>query len=310
LSAELLIQSEGAIYGAVCSGIDYSSYTASTRLEDKIMLGHPDAQALEDNGIILGFDLAINLNVSLRDQVQLSAPVGTEATPFGLLPRSRKFTVIGIYSSGIPDYDLHYCFIPLSAAQYFTRTENAAEFIEVRTRDADKSWYYRKLIDNELPDEYVVNDWSDYEANLFNAIKLEKVLMILVLSLIILLAGFNMSGNLNRLVTEKKRDIGIMFAFGVKRSIVRRIFLNTSFYIGISGILLGMVFASGFLLAQLKWQFIKIPVSGFPIQELPVDLRTGDFVIIPILAMLITLLSALVPTARSNEVSAIEIIQK
>ncbi|MDP8209920.1 MAG: ABC transporter permease [Candidatus Stygibacter australis] len=309
ISNELLIQSQDGIYGGVCMGIDFESYSAGTNLKDRIMIGNPDSESLNDNGIILGFDLAMNLNVSVRDYIQLSAPVGTEATPFGLLPRSRRFKVVGIFSSGIPDYDLHYCYYSLGAGQYFSGSGDIVDMLEVRTENADRAWYYRKMLAKELGDEYRVEDWSDYEANLFNAIKMEKVLMILVLSLIIILAGFNMAGNLNRLVTEKKRDIGILQAFGVNGKVIRQIFISSSFYIGVSGILLGLGIAYAFLQSQMKWEFIKIPISGFPIQELPVDIRLADFIIIPILALVITLLSAMVPAARSREVSTIEIIR-
>ena len=309
ISNELLIQSKDGIYGSVCQGIDYESYAASTDLEERVMIGYPDAESLADNGIILGFDLAVNLNVTVHEYVQLSAPVGTEATPFGLLPRSRRLKVVGLFSSGIPDYDLHYCYYGLATGQYFSGNGKSVDEIEVRTENADRAWYYRRLLSRELSSEYRVADWSDYEANLFNAIKMEKVLMILVLTLIIILAGFNMAGNLNRLVTEKKRDIGILQAYGVSSRIIRQIFINSSFYIGVVGILSGLVLAYAFLWSQLQWHYIIIPISGFPIQELPVDMRLGDFIIIPILALVITLLSALVPAARSKSISTISIIR-
>ncbi|MDP8220269.1 MAG: ABC transporter permease, partial [Candidatus Stygibacter frigidus] len=309
ISNELLIQSSDGIYGGVCMGIDFESYSAGTNLKDRIMIGDPDSASLNDNGIILGFDLAMNLNVSVRDYIQLSAPVGTEATPFGLLPRSRRFKVVGLFSSGIPDYDLHYCYYGLGAGQYFSGSGDTVDMLEVRTENADRAWYYRRMLAKELGDKYRVTDWSDYEANLFNAIKMEKVLMLLVLSLIIILAGFNMAGNLNRLVTEKKRDIGILQAFGVDSRVIRQIFISSSFYIGVSGIMLGLGIAYIFLRSQIEWEFIKIPISGFPIQELPVDIRLSDFIIISIMALVITLLSAMVPAARSREVSTIEIIR-
>jgi len=309
ISNELLIQSQNHIRGGVCMGIDFESYSAGTNLKDRIGKENLDSESLNDNGIILGFDLAMNLDVSVRDYIQLTAPVGTEATPFGLLPRSRRFKVVGIFNSGIPDYDRHYLYYSLGAGQYFSGSGDVVDMLEVRTENADRSWYYRRMLVKELGDEYKVEDWSNYEANLFNAIKMEKVLMILVLSLIIILAGFNMAGNLNRLVTEKKRDIGILQAFGVNGRVIRQIFISSSFYIGVSGILIGLVIAYAFLRSQMEWGFIKIPISGFPIQELPVDIRLADFIIIPILALVITLLSALVPAARSRGVSTIEIIR-
>jgi lipoprotein-releasing system permease protein len=309
VSNELLIQSEDGIYGGVFIGIDYLSYTESTDLSGKLLIGNPEIQDFEENGIILGFDLAVNLNVTVRDFVQLSAPIGTEVTPLGLLPRSRRFKVVGIFSSGIPDYDLHFSYYPLSAGQYFSGYGDSVDMIEVRTENPEKSWHYRRLLEKELTGEFLVEDWSDYEANLFNAIKMEKVLMILVLSLIIILAGFNMAGNLTRLVTERQRDIGILQAFGVKKSDIRQIFINTSFQIGILGIIAGILAALALLLSHLKWQYIKIPVSGFPIQELPVQLRINDFIIIPAIALMIAVLAALVPAARSRKVSTINIIR-
>jgi len=119
-----------------------------------------------------------------------------------------------------------------------------------------------------------------------------------------------MAGNLNRLVSEKKRDIGILQAYGVKSKVIRGIFLNSSVYIGISGIVTGITLSYIFLLLQMRWQFIKIPISGFPIKELPIDMRWSDFVIISLIAFVITLLLALVPASKSRNISTIEVIRE
>ncbi|MCF7919894.1 MAG: ABC transporter permease [Candidatus Cloacimonetes bacterium] len=306
---ELLIQSSDGIYGTLCYGIEYVSYSGSTELENKLVIGNPTAETFAEKGLILGMDLAVMLNVTVGEYVQLSAALGTEATPFGLLPKSRRYVVSGIFVSGIPEYDQNISYVSLAEGQYFSQGKDVIDFIEVRSQNASRSAYYRALLSAELGSTVKVEDWSEYEANLFNAIRMEKVLMIIVLMLIVLLAGFNIAGNLNRLVTEKRRDIGILRAWGVEVRYIRSIIMQTGLYVGISGTSLGFLGALTFLSAQMKWQLIKIPVTGFPITSLPVELRLGDFILIPLLSLLIVLLASLAPAGKAVNMPVIRIIR-
>jgi lipoprotein-releasing system permease protein len=243
------------------------------------------------------------------EYVQLSAATGTEATPFGLMPRSRRYCVKGIFASGIPEYDQNISYISLGEAQYFNNGKSSIDFIEVRSENASRSAGYRRQLNGLLGDEMIVEDWSEYEANLFNAIRMEKIMMIMVLMLIIILAGFNIAGNLNRLVTEKRQDIGILRAWGVGSKTIRSIFLQSGILVGITGTFIGFVLALGFLSAQVKWQFIKIPIAGFPIDSVPVELRTSDFVIIPLLSLIVVILASLAPAVKAKGIAVIDIIK-
>jgi len=306
---ELLIQSSDGIYGTLCYGIDYESYSASTQLKEKLVIGNPETDAFAERGIIIGMELAIMLNATVGEYVQLSAATGTEATPFGLMPRSRRYCVKGIFASGIPEYDQNISYIALGEGQYFNNGKSSIDFIEVRSESASHSARYRRQLTGLLGDEVIVEDWSEYEANLFNAIRMEKIMMIMVLMLIIILAGFNIAGNLNRLVTEKRQDIGILRAWGVSSRTIRSIFLQSGILVGITGTFIGFVLALGFLSAQVKWQFIKIPIAGFPIDSVPVELRTSDFVIIPLLSLIVVILASLAPAVKAKGIAVIDIIK-
>lgn len=307
---ELLIQSEDEIFGTMAIGIDFDRYDKSTKLLDKMVVGTPQLAKFNENGIILGMDLAVMLNVTAGEYIQLFSPIGSEPTPLGLLPKSRRFLVQGIFVSGIPEYDQSVSYISLKSAQFFSGNIKAVDFIEVRTINPDRSQFYKDKLEHDLPDDLRVEDWSKYEANLFNAMQMEKILMIVVLLLIIILAAFNIAGNLNRLVTEKRSDIGILKATGVKQKVLRKIVLLTGFYLGLLGTITGVILASGFLIAQLKWGFLKIPVAGFPINSIPVDIRIEEFIIIPLVALAIILIAGLSPANKINKMKVINIIRK
>jgi lipoprotein-releasing system permease protein len=253
---ELMIQNENELASTICYGINLEQQKKVTQILDKIVVGEPSIEALENNGIIIGLDLSMTLNVTVGEYVQLTSPIGTEPTPFGLLPKSKKLKVV------------------------------------------------------LLGEEFLVEDWSVFEANLFNAIKMEKIIMFFVLALMIIIASFNMTGNFIKLVTEKKMEIGVLKALGASEKDIIRIFVNVGITIGMLGTFIGLILALIVLLAQQNWHFIQIPVPGFPLHWLPVEIRILDFVIVPMVAIVISFLTTLHPSKRTVKIDPIKIIRK
>jgi len=161
-----------------------------------------------------------------------------------------------------------------------------------------------------LGEEILVEDWSVFEANLFNAIKMEKIVMFLVLALMIIIASFNMTGNFIKLVKEKKMEIGVLKALGASEKDIIRIFVNVGIIIGMLGTFIGVLLALIVLLAQQRWHFIQIPVPGFPLHWLPVEIRILDFVIVPMVAIVISFLTTLQPSKCTVKVDPIKMIRK
>ena len=307
---ELMIQNENELASTICYGIDLDRQKKVTQILDKIVVGEPDIEALGKDGIIIGLDLSMTLNVTVGEYVQLTSPIGTEPTPFGLLPKSKKMKVVGIFISGMPEYDRIFTYISLKNGQYFSGYENEIRQIEVKSTDSRKSYRTAKQLQELLGEEFLVEDWSVFEANLFNAIKMEKIVMFFVLALMIIIASFNMTGNFIKLVTEKKMEIGVLKALGASEKDIIRIFVNVGIIIGMLGTFIGLLLALIVLLAQQNWHFIQIPVPGFPLHWLPVEIRILDFVIVPIVAIVISFLTTLHPSKRTVSVDPIKIIRK
>ncbi len=306
---ELMIQNKKNLASTICFGIDLEKQNQVTEILDKIVIGYPSPENLENDGIIIGLDLSLTINATVGEYIQLSSPLGTVPSPFGLLPKTKKLKVIGIFLSGMPEYDKLFTYISLKNSQYFLDFEDEVNQVEVKTHNLRRSSKIARLIQDVIGDDFVVEDWSEFDANLFNAIKLEKVVMFLVLALMIIIASFNMTGNFIKLVAEKKVEIGVLKAIGASEKDIVRMFVNIGLIIGIIGTFIGVAFALILLLAQDYWHFIKIPVAGFPLQWIPVDMRFLDFIIVPIVVIIISFLTTLHPARRTVKIDPIKIIR-
>ena len=154
-----------------------------------------------------------------------------------------------------------------------------------------------------------MEDWSQFEAHLFDAIRMEKMIIFFVLILMVILASFNMIGNFIKLVYEKRTEIGILKALGATDQQIVRIFMITGTVIGFTGIFTGTLLAVILLIAQQTWEFITIPVAGFPLQVVPVEIRTIDFILVPVITLLISFITTLKPAAKALKIEPLKIIR-
>lgn len=306
---ELMIQKDKDISSTMCFGIELDKQKNVTELLNKIVVGAPNKEALDDDGIIIGMELSLTLGATVGEYIHLTSPIGTQPSPFGLLPKSKKLKVVGIYISGMPEYDRGYTYISLKNSQYFLGFEDEITQIEVKSTDPSNSSKLANEISKIINNEYIVEDWSEFEANLFNAIKMEKAVMFIVLALMIIIASFNMSGNFVKLVTEKRVEIGILKSMGASGKDVIKIFINIGVIIGFLGTMIGLFLALILLIAQMEYHFISIPVPGFPLQWLPVEIRLLDFVLVPVVAIAISLLTTLHPASRTMKINPLKIIR-
>jgi len=306
---ELMVQNKANLASSICLGVDFSRQSRISKIFDKIIIGDPDSISLNSNGIIIGLDLSLTLNVTVGEYLQVSSPRATEPTPFGLLPRSRKLKVIGIFISGLPEYDRLHSYISLENGQFFSGYGDEITHLEIKTENTKTSYKLSRKISDQLKNPFIVEDWSLFEANLFNAIKMEKVIIFFVLILMIILASFNMIGNFVKLVIEKKVEIGVLKALGASNNEIIKIFMILGTIIGIIGASIGTILALALLLSQQHWGFITIPIAGFPLQILPVELRITDFILVPLITIFICFVTTLNPSRRTLKIEPIKIIR-
>jgi lipoprotein-releasing system permease protein len=208
----------------------------------------------------------------------------------------------------MPEYDRLYSYISLKNGQFLGKESEAVSYLEIKTRDSEELQQIAQKLQQKYP-KYVVEDWSHFDPNLFNAMKMEKVVMISVLSLMLLITSFNMTGNLLKLIVLKRKEIGILKALGTNNHGIRNIFLLQGLFLTFLGILIGVAAALSLLQLQAHYHMIKIPMGSFPLLDLPVDIKLADFLIVPAISILISIFSVFYPSRKIAKLNPIETIR-
>ena len=259
-------------------------------------------------GIVIGKELSRNLGIFYNDSVNVISPMGI-LTPMGMVPRIKKFRVVGIFESGMYDIDASFLYISLKSAQKFLNMPDIVTGIEVKINDIYKAKQVGRGILQILGHPYWTRDWMDMNKNLFAALKLEKVTMFIILILIILVAAFNIVSTLIMVVMEKNRDIAILKSMGATAKSIMKIFIIEGLTIGIIGTFLGVVggYTLGFFLA--KSNLIRLPSDVYYISTLPVKIESIDSILIVVSAIGISFLATLYPSWQASKLVPAEALR-
>jgi len=334
---EVMISSGQNIAGVIIKGIDPASVGNVTDLPKNILpggsldnLSHPEkiiARPISNTsspepapgavrterdpptpvfqGIIVGRELAGSLHVNVGDRVDIISPLGGELGPQGPVPKSRPFRVAGIFYSGMYEYDAKFVYILLETAQKFFNMEGVSG-VEVRVADVDDARRVAKAITEQLDGwPYRTRDWGEMNRNLFSALRLEKLVMGIILTIIVIVAGGLIVATVIMLVLEKRKEIAVLKALGVPDGGIVKIFLTEGLQIGIAGGLLG-------LLSGLSWCLliekigIKLDPQVYYIPELPVKIEPLQTVIPVLIAVLVTYLASIYPALKASQVEPVE----
>ncbi|MCG6946542.1 MAG: lipoprotein-releasing ABC transporter permease subunit [Deltaproteobacteria bacterium] len=314
---QVMISSRKAISGAVLRGIEPKTASKVINLPKNLRAGSLEELEAEKKpegmrstpGIILGNELARNIGVSRGDPVTVISPLG-RLTPLGRVPRSQTFRVAGIFDSGMYEYDSTIAYVSLWAAQRFLGIGDRVTGIEVRVDEIYEADRVAKAIGKALDGyPYWSRDWMRMNKNLFSALKLEKIVMFIILTLIILVAAFNIVGTLIMVVIEKTRDIAILKSMGATRSSIMKIFMIEGAVIGLVGTLLGLL--GGYTLCKLlaTYKFIELPSDVYYISTLPVQMNPLDVALIALAAIVITLAASVYPAWQASRFDPAEAIR-
>jgi lipoprotein-releasing system permease protein len=256
-------------------------------------------------GIILGRELAGRLGIFLNDTVTVLSP-SVEIGPLGMLPKVKKFRVVGIFEVGMFEYDSNLVIVSLRPAQDFFGMGDSVTGVEVRLADIYKAGEVRERTKQLLGNSYGVRDWMQMNKNLFSALKLEKFAMFVILVLIILVASFNIVSTLIMNVIEKQREIAILKAMGATNAGIMLVFMIQGFLIGLIGTLIGLT--GGYVLSYVlnTYQIIKLPPDIYYLSHLPVKVNLSDFAAVSISAIVISFLSTLYPAWKAAKLDPIE----
>jgi len=261
-------------------------------------------------GIILGEQIAANMGLLVGEEVTLVSPAESRRTPLGYVPRMRRFRIAGIFDSGMYEFDATLAFTDLAEAQNFFGLGDRVTGLEVRVRDMDRA----PLVADELLGmlggfPYRANNWIDLNENLFAWMKLEKRAMFVILVMIMLVAGFSIASSLIMLVTEKRREIGILKSMGATSLGILRIFVLEGWVTAFSGAALGTGVGLGLCYVLDRYRFIRLPADVYFIDTLPVRVEWVDVAWIAASVLVIAALSTLYPAWRAARLDPIEAIR-
>ncbi|MEZ4650645.1 MAG: lipoprotein-releasing ABC transporter permease subunit [Candidatus Eisenbacteria bacterium] len=301
--------------GAAIKGVDFSRESQVTEILKYVEKGPGVPLELKPvdggmPGIILGVHIADNLQANAGDTIQLLSPRAGSSSPFGFVPKVGNFRLVGVFRSGMYEYDASFAYVDLGQAQSFFGMGSRVSGIELRVKDMYRAPEVAEAVLKALGGfPYRVNDWIQMNSNLFSWMQMEKVVMFVILGLIVLIAAFNITGALIMLVNEKRRDIGILRSLGATTHEIRTIFVLEGFVIGLLGIVLGT--SGGLLLCYLldRYQFIKLPGDVCFIDTLPVDVQVLDVVTVLVAVLLIVVISTLYPAYKAARLDPVDAIR-
>ena len=271
-----------------------------TEVRSRLQAGSLEAlQPVEGQapGILLGRDLAEKLGVYVGDGVEVLTAEGV-LTPFGMMPRSRVFRVVGIFNLGLYEYDSAYGFIHLDVAEKMFGS-STTKFIELKVEDMFKAREVAESISSHLGAEYQAQDWADMNSSLFSALWLEKMAISITIGLIVMVAALNIIASLILLVMEKNRDIAILKTMGCSASSIRRIFVLQGLIIGFVGTAAGALAGTVLVFVLDRFKLIQVPIDVYQISHVPFQLELVDFLVVVAVAILICFIATIYPSRQA-----------
>jgi lipoprotein-releasing system permease protein len=319
---QAMLTTEFGVAGVVLRGIDPEREGTVTQVASNLVAGSLDAlvsgappgfapevdapdgtTTANQPGIVLGRELALKLGALLGGTVNVISPA-VEPGPLGIVPRIRPFTVVGIFDAGMYEYDSSLAYISIPAAQDFLELGDRVTGIEVRVTDFEHAARVAAGLRGILGEDFRVRDWRDLNRNFFQALALEKAVMFVILTLIIVVAAFNIVGTLAMMVMEKGRDMSILKAMGGTRSVVVQVFTIIGLLIGATGTVLGVPL--GLAITWIIHTSYRLPGDVYYISRIPVRLSVSDGLAVCGAALLISLVAALYPAWQAAKVEPAE----
>jgi len=321
IHGQIMLRSGAGVSGAVLKGVDPSKAGQVLELEKSIKQGalelldspegiDKDPGGQSAPGIILGKELARLLLVGPGDELYAVSPLGGSLTPLGSrVPHMKRFRVVGVFDSGMYDYDTSFAYVSIESAQKLLRLAGAVHGIEVKVGDIYQVERLSDEILANLGPGYWTQDWMQMNKNFFSALRLEKVVMFIILVLIILVAAFNIVSTLIMMVMEKTKDIAILKSMGVTAKGIMKIFVIEGLIIGMVGTVLGLL-GGGVLCFLLKrYEFVKLPSDVYYISTLPVRVQALDVTLVALSAIAISFLATLYPSYQASRLDPVAAIR-
>jgi lipoprotein-releasing system permease protein len=306
----VLMSFGGQARGVVVKGIEPGLEKQSDLALQKLSAGHldfsPDADGID--GMLAGKQLSDEWQLHPGDFVTLTSPQG-RLTPFGLMPRTRRFRITGIFDSGFYDYDENWCFVALPAAQMLAGASDIVNVLEFRLTNPEKAPEVAKAIEQAAGPGFATTTWMEENRALFRALRLEKLVTAIFIGVITFVAGLNILVVLSMTVTDKAKDIAVLLSMGARRDQVRRIFLLLGIAIGAAGTLLGLVVGYTFTWIAGTYHLIPLDPQVYAVPYVPFHPSVFDGLWIALAAMAIAVFATIIPAREASRLMPVEILR-
>ncbi|RCL78936.1 MAG: lipoprotein-releasing ABC transporter permease subunit [SAR116 cluster bacterium] len=315
IESQVLVSANNVTIGAVVRGVIWSDLAIRAPLWDSIT-DEIITRFRDDKAILIGKTMARNLNLAQGDSITLLAPKG-RTTAFGSIPTRQSFIIGGIFDVGMHEYDSSFVFMPLPAAQKFFSMPDRVSGIELYINDPDDAPIVKAEMTRILPEKTAVFDWMDRNRNFLNALQVERNVMFLILTLIILVAAFNIISSMIMLVRSKNADIAVLRTMGLGRTSLLKIFLLTGTSIGIIGTIVGSLLG---LLFCWNIEGIKSFIENLTgselfsaeiyfLSKLPAVVEPTEVGVVIVMTLTLSLLASLYPAWRACAIAPAEVLR-
>mgnify|MGYP006274009371 CR=1 FL=1 len=311
---QALVQANGGTSGAVVRGLMKEDFQTKPVLGDSV-LNQIDG-GLANNTVAIGADMASRFGVRLGESISLISPQG-KSTPFGVMPRSRSYTVSAVFDVGMHEYNNNFVYMPLETMQKFLSSGDRAESVQIFTTDPDNLDQVKLDIQKDLGPAFGVYTWRDVNGSFANALEVERNVMFLILTLIIIVAAFNIISSMIMLVKDKTHDIAILRTMGATRSSMMRIFILAGASIGFVGTIVGAAAGIAFALNIEAIRQLLQSLTGtelfsdeiYFLSRLPAEIDWTEVMSVIAMAFILSFLATLYPAWRAARLDPVEALR-
>ncbi len=297
VTGQAIIRLPDRAFGVLVRGIDPEREPRVSKLRDYLVAGHLPQ---EDREVIVGIELARSLGVGMGDALRLLSPADGKA---------HDVVIGGIFRSGMYEYDANLICMTLEGGQRLFGLEQVVSGLAVRLDSVERAVDVRRALALKLGDSARVRTWMEVNQTLFDALRLEKITMFIILTLIVIVAAVNIISTLIMMVVEKTRDIGILKSIGATSRSIRLIFTWQGFVIGVLGTALGLAAAAGIIWLQARYQLVQLPSSVYYVDRLPVRIEPGDWGLTIAAAIIVSFLATLYPARQAATLMPVDALR-
>jgi lipoprotein-releasing system permease protein len=308
---QVMVKKLGSVSGAILRGLNTKTAGQVIGIESMIKQGELSSlDSTQENfpSIIVGSELCKLIGVQVGDLLTVVSPHG-KLTPLGRIPQSRNYKITALFDSGMYEYDAHMVFVSLKEAQDFLGMEDKVTGIEVKVTDEFKADAIGASVQKELGYPYWTKDWKQMNRSLLSALKLEKLTMFIILTMIVLVGALNIISTLVMVVMEKTRDVAILRAMGATARSIMAIFMFQGLLVGVVGTIAGLLSGLGLCQIIAKYKLQVLPSDIYYISTLPVRVESWDVVLVALAAVVISFLATIYPSWHASRLNPVEALR-